>query len=226
MGLRDSVKQGAVKWIGLFAGPLFALVVYSTLPDTFTNDSGDTVALSHAGRATAALAVWMAVWWMTEAIHVFATALLPLAFLPAAGAATIREAAAPYGHELIYLFMGGFIIALAMQRWDLHKRFAYLTLALVGTRTHLVVAGFMGITAFLSMWVSNTATTIMMLPIALSVIDLVLHRHSGVLTGRTSRLFAISTRIGLEDLPPCTVLKRYILITVLHLLIEQSMPCI
>jgi sodium-dependent dicarboxylate transporter 2/3/5 len=168
-----------VQWTGLFAGPLLALVAFITLPDTYAGTGGQTVVFSHAGRATAALAVWMAVWWLTEAIPVYATALLPLAYLPVARAATIRKAAAPFGHELIYLFMGGFIIALAMQRWNLHKRFAYMTLRLVGTRPRPVVAGFMGITAFLSMWVSNTATTIMMLPIALSVIDVALSHHTG-----------------------------------------------
>jgi sodium-dependent dicarboxylate transporter 2/3/5 len=188
MGLRDAFRHGAVQWTGLIAGPALALVTYLTLPDSYVDSTGGTVVFTHAGRATAALAVWMAVWWMTEAIPVFATALLPLAFLPTAGAATIRSAAAPYGHELIYLFMGGFIIALGMQRWNLHKRLAYMTLRLVGTRTHMVVAGFMGITAVLSMWVSNTATTIMMLPIALSVINLVLTRHTGQTIGETNEL--------------------------------------
>jgi sodium-dependent dicarboxylate transporter 2/3/5 len=204
MGLRNAIMRGAVQWIGLFAGPVLALAAYLALPETYADSAGDAVVFSHAGRATAALAVWMAVWWMTEAIPVFATALLPLAFLPAAGAATIRNAAAPYGHELIYLFMGGFIIALAMQRWNLHKRFAYMTLKLVGTRTHLVVAGFMGITAFLSMWVSNTATTIMMLPIALSVVDLVLTRHTGrsvaetdELAGEAGHNFALCLLLGI-----------------------------
>jgi sodium-dependent dicarboxylate transporter 2/3/5 len=177
-----------VQWTGLIAGPALAFVTYLALPEAYLDGTGYTVEFTHAGRATAALAVWMAVWWMTEAIPVFAPALLPLAFLPAAGAATMRSAAAPYGHELIYLFMGGFIIALGMQRWNLHKRFAYMTLRLVGTRTHLVVAGFMGITAFLSMWVSNTATTIMMLPIALSVIDLVLTRSTGQTIEETEKL--------------------------------------
>jgi sodium-dependent dicarboxylate transporter 2/3/5 len=114
----------------------------------------------------------MAIWWMTAAIPVFATALLPLALLPLFGAGGIRETAAPYAHELIFLFMGGFIIALAMQRWGLHQRIALNALRLAGTRQTGIIAGFMAVTAFLSMWVSNTATTIMMLPIALSVIGL------------------------------------------------------
>jgi sodium-dependent dicarboxylate transporter 2/3/5 len=197
-------KRETIQWIGLAFGPVLAAIAYGILPDGYTDSAGETAAFTHAGKATAALAVWMAVWWMTEAIPVFATALLPLAYLPAAGAATIRDAASPFGHELIYLFMGGFIIALAMQRWNLHKRFAWLTLRLVGTRTHMVVAGFMGITAFLSMWVSNTATTIMMLPIALSIIDVVLSRHSGqtieetgTLSGEAGHNFALCLLLGI-----------------------------
>ncbi len=166
-------SRSRLQWIGLITAPLLALAVYVALPVSYETADG-TAPLTHAARATTATAAWMAVWWMTEAIPVFATALLPIAVLPMAGAVSIRDTAAPYAHELIFLFMGGFIIAVAMERWGLHRRFAYRTLQLVGTRTSAVVAGFMAITAFTSMWVSNTATVIMMLPIALSVIDLVL----------------------------------------------------
>ena len=168
-----------VQWIGLVAGPLGACLAYLVLPAYYTEGNGATVVFTHAGRATAAMALWMAVWWMTEAIAVYATALLPLALLPATGAMPIRGAAAPYANELIYLFMGGFILALAMQRWGLHRRFALGTLRLVGTRPDRLIAGFMGITAVLSMWVSNTATAIMMLPIALSVVELARGKQSG-----------------------------------------------
>jgi sodium-dependent dicarboxylate transporter 2/3/5 len=169
---RLSVSRSAVKWIGLVVGPILAALTYSLLPETFRGIQGESVVFTHAGRVTAALAVWMAAWWMTEAIPVYATALLPLAVLPVAGASSIKQAAAPYGHELIFLFMGGFILALSMRRWGLHRRFAFSVLRLFGSRPHRLVAGFMVVTAALSMWVSNTATTIMMLPIALSVIRL------------------------------------------------------
>ena len=94
----------------------------------------------------------MAVWWITEAIPVYATALLPLALFPATGAVPIHRPHPPYGHELIFLFMGGFIIALSMQRWGLHRRIALAALQLVGTGPTRIVGGFMGITAVLSMW--------------------------------------------------------------------------
>jgi sodium-dependent dicarboxylate transporter 2/3/5 len=120
----------------------------------------------------------MATWWLSEAISLYATALLPLALFPLLGAAPIRATAAPYAHELIFLFMGGFLLALAMQRWGLHRRIALTALLLFGVRPSHMVGGFMVVTAMLSMWVSNTATAIMMLPVAVSVVDLIA-RQSG-----------------------------------------------
>ena len=166
-----SDTRSRAQWIGLGAGPLLAAMTYLLLPDVFQDTQGQSVVFTHAGRVTAALAAWMATWWMTEAIPVYATALLPLAVLPLTGATSVRDASAPYGHELIFLFMGGFILALSMQRWGLHRRFAFSVLRLFGSRPRRLIGGFMVVTALLSMWVSNTATTIMMLPIALSVIE-------------------------------------------------------
>jgi sodium-dependent dicarboxylate transporter 2/3/5 len=166
------VSRGILQRIGLPAGPLLALVFYVALPEGYTTAAGEWVVPEHPARATMAIALWMAIWWLSEAIPIYATALLPLAVLPLSGAATIREAARPYGHELIFLFMGGFIIALAMQRWGLHRRMALRALSLVGTNPRSTVGGFMLVTALLSMWVSNTATVVMMLPIAISVITL------------------------------------------------------
>lgn len=173
------MSRSTVQWIGLGAAPLLAVLAYLLMPDGYVDVQGEMIPFAHAGKATVALAVWMAVWWMTEAIPVYATALLPLVMLPLLDASTMRRAAAPYGHELIFLFMGGFIIALAMQRWGLHWRIAYGVLQLVGERPRSIVAGFMFVTAGLSMWMSNTAVTIMMLPIALSVIDLVARSEAG-----------------------------------------------
>jgi len=163
--------------VGLVAGPLAALVAAALLPEAYVDPDGVSVAFTSAGRATAAVAVWMATWWLTEALSIYATALLPLVLLPILGATSMGEAAAPYAHELIFLFMGGFMIALAMERWGLHRRIALTVLGFAGDEASRIVAGFMAVTAMLSMWVSNTATAIMLLPVATSVIALVARQH-------------------------------------------------
>ena len=122
-----------------------------------------------AWKATA-VAVLMATWWITEAIPIAATSLLPIVLLPVLGIAPIGDSTAPYANPLIFLFMGGFIIAIAMQRWDLHKRIALRIIDFVGVKPSSIIIGFIIASAFLSMWVSNTATALMMLPIALSVL--------------------------------------------------------
>jgi sodium-dependent dicarboxylate transporter 2/3/5 len=104
---------------------------------------------------------------------VYVTALLPLALFPLLGVSSVKLAAAPYGHELIYLFLGGFVVALSMERWGLHRRIAFSVLSIIGSNTNHIVGGFMLIAAGLSMWISNTATTIMLLPIAISVLDVI-----------------------------------------------------
>ena len=121
------------------------------------------------GWRTAGAAMLMAVFWITEPIPIPATALLPLVLFPLLGLADGGEAAAPYASPIIYLFLGGFFIAAAMQRWNLHRRLALKLISAIGTRPTRLVAGFLLGSALLSMWVSNTATAMMMLPIALSV---------------------------------------------------------
>ena len=116
------------------------------------------------------VAIWMAFWWLTEALPVTVTALMPLIVFPVLGLFDFKTSAAPYAHPLIFLFMGGFIIAKAIETWKLHLRIALLIVRAFGTRPDHLVAGFMLATAILSMWVSNTAATVMMLPIALSII--------------------------------------------------------
>ena len=140
---------------------------------------GAAADLEPSARVVAAVGVLMATWWMTEALPLSATALLPIVVFPSFGVLTVSEATAPYANEIVFLFMGGFLIAIAMQRWNLHRRIALLTLRAVGTHPRRIVLGMMISTAFLSMWVSNTATTLMMLPIALSVLSLVVERTGG-----------------------------------------------
>jgi len=161
------------KIIGLVAGPVFAILLYALLPEQYLNEQGDWIPLTNAARAAASVGLWMAIWWITEAISVYATALLPLAIFPLTGAASMKATAASYGHELIYLFLGGFILAMALESCGLHRRFAIRVLALVGTRPTRIIGAFMGLAAFISMWVTNTATTIMLLPVALSIIRMV-----------------------------------------------------
>ncbi len=129
--------------------------------------------LEPAAWRTAAIGLLMAVWWMTEAAPIAATALLPLVLFPLLGVADIGSAAAPYANPLIFLFLGGFLIALGMERWNLHRRLALTIVTSIGARPLAVIIGFAVASAVLSMWVSNTATALMMLPIGLSVIELV-----------------------------------------------------
>jgi solute carrier family 13 (sodium-dependent dicarboxylate transporter), member 2/3/5 len=186
--------------VGLPLGPALAVVVYALVPDEIADQAGLVLELGHAGRATAGLAAWMAIWWMTEAVHVSATALLPVTLLPLLDVRSIDEAAAPYANPLIFLFLGGFLLALGMQRWGLERRIALVALRLVGTEPRRVVGAFMVLTAVFSMWVSNTATVAMMLPIALSVIDAAVPGGRAVLLGHEpapGRNFGRSLLLGI-----------------------------
>jgi solute carrier family 13 (sodium-dependent dicarboxylate transporter), member 2/3/5 len=158
------------RWIGLIGGPFFGLFIYFLVPETFFGLDNSQVTIGHAGKLTAGLASWMAVWWLGESIPIYATAMLPLAVLPLGGARTMKETALGYAHPLIFLFIGGFMLALALERWQLHKRFALMVLRIIGTSPARLVGGFMFVCATMSMWITNTATTLVMLPIALSVI--------------------------------------------------------
>lgn len=152
------------EYIGLAAGIVGFLVIL-WLPSP--------AQLSPEGQRVAAVAVLMAIWWMTEAIPLAATSLLPVPLFPLLGVMPVGDATAPFAHELIFLFLGGFLIALAMQRWDLHRRIALGVVAAVGFAPRRLVLGFMLATAFLSMWISNTATAVMMLPIGIAILALV-----------------------------------------------------
>lgn len=177
-------RSHRARWIGLILAPILALVVWWLMPGAVSGSAGEVI-MGPAGAPVAAIGVFMATLWVTEALPIAATALMPIVLLPllTGGEITVRQATAPYADHVIYLFMGGFMIALAMESWGLHRRLALNIVLLVGTRPSALVAGFMISSALLSMWVSNTATVVMMLPIALSVIALV--RREIVKSGAT-----------------------------------------
>ncbi|SPT53713.1 Na(+)/dicarboxylate symporter [Actinomyces bovis] len=165
--------------IGLVGGVVLAIIAYYLMPadaiEKVIAAAGPEKAkgmTEHGLRLTAAAAVLMGAWWMTEAIPLAATALVPLVLFPLLKADNFKATAAPYASGTIFLFMGGFMLALAMQRWNLHRRIALLTVLAVGVKPRRLVLGFMLATGFISMWVSNTATAVMMLPIGTSILML------------------------------------------------------
>jgi len=174
---------------------MLALATYFLLPVEYVNPAGELVELSSFARFVAAIGLWMALWWMTESLPVYVTAMLPLALFPLAEATTMKEVAMPYGHPLVFLFLGGFLLALAIERWGLHRRIALLLLSTVGSKPGRIVAAFMLISATLSMWVTNTATTIMLLPVALSIVSLL--EGSDGQSEQQQRHFALCLLLGI-----------------------------
>lgn len=149
------------KKIGLFLGPFLFLIVYQLSPFE---------GLDPEANAVLACTLWVASWWLSEALPIAATALMPIVLLPLTGGANISQTTAAYGDKMLFLFVGGFILAIAMQRWDLHKRIALLIIKRVGTNAQGIILGFILATGLLSMWISNTATTLMMVTIATALI--------------------------------------------------------
>lgn len=166
----SSAFFGARRKFGLFGGPLLFLMLLwpSLTPD-----------LSPEARRLLATSMLMAVWWISEAIPMPATSLLPMVLFPALGILPMKAVTVNYGDEILYLFLGGFFIAAAMQKWDLHKRLALRIIQIIGTSPRRMVLGFMLAAAFMSMWISNTATTMMMYPITLAVITQLQTSESG-----------------------------------------------
>lgn len=201
-----------MKKAGLFLGPaIFILLLLLPRPEALTPEAWRVMAM-------AALMITL---WITEAIPIPVTSLLPIICLPLLGVSSIKESAAPYSNPVVFLFMGGFMIALAMEKWNLHRRIALNIIRLTGANADGILLGFMLATAFLSMWISNTATAVMMLPIALSVIEL-LTRDPEKYSPTGIRRFALSMMLGIAycssiggmatviGTPPNVVLKGFV----------------
>lgn len=180
----EYVKRSVAQNVGLIAGLAVALIILLF----FNLDPAHPEV-----TRTAAVATLMAIWWITEAIPIPATALLPVALFPLLGVMPGKAVAGTYFNHIIFLFIGGFIMALAMQRWNLHRRIALRTILIIGSSPKRILLGFMVATAFLSMWISNTATTMMMVPIAMAIILKLKESSPGPVTSR----FSVGLLIGI-----------------------------
>ena len=149
------------KNIGLFLGPILFILVRLVI---------EVEGLSDEANAILASTLWIATWWITEAIPIAVTSLLPIILFPLSGGLSISETSSSFGHRYIFLYLGGFILALAIEKWNLHRRIALKIISLIGTNVRKIILGFMVATSFLSMWISNTATAVMMLPIGIAIV--------------------------------------------------------
>lgn len=178
--------MGLNKKLGLISGPLL-FFIFTNLPNLIPENEN--------ANGVIAVALWMVIWWITEAVSISVTALLPLLLFPVLNIMSITDVGANYGSPIIFLFFGGFVLALALEKVNLHKRIALNIIKITGTTPNKVVLGFMIATASLSMWISNTASTVVMLPIAMSVIGLLINDEDGYT--KDDQNFALSVMLGI-----------------------------
>ena len=152
-------------------GPVLGLIAFLAAPAEYVVAGGEAQQLDFAARAVMGILFWMASWWLSEAVPLPVTSLLPALLFPLLGIADATTAMAPYADPLIFMFLGGFLLSTAVQKWDLHRMFAYRLVSMTGHSPARLVAGIMLATAFISLWISNTATAVLMLPVALSIAD-------------------------------------------------------
>ncbi len=177
-------KNNLVRKIGLISGPLFFIILSNLNFFDFNNSA--IIVFS--------LAVWMLIWWVTESISISVTALLPLVIFPIFDVMDMNSVGANYGSSIVFLFFGGFVLALGLEKVNLHKRIALYIISKVGGTPNRIIMGFMISTAFLSMWITNTASTVVMLPIAISVIKLLIDKNE---FNRDDNNFALSVMLGI-----------------------------
>ena len=181
-------EHSVIKQVGLWAGPLafFLMLLTSSLQET----------MSREAWLVAGVGFWMAIWWSTEAIPVAATAFIPLVSFPLLQVMPVKAVAQSYAHPTIFLFMGAFVLALAVEKWSLHRRIALSVLSKSGTDGRKLILGFMVAAALLSMWMTNTSTAMMLLPIAASVAVMVAEKAVGV-SVEEKRRFQVALLLGL-----------------------------
>ena len=191
----SSIEIGAIsnksKLIPLILGPLVALLFYFILPEQYITSAGVSETFSHAARACAAIVLWMAIWWFTEAVPIAVTSLLPIVLFPLFGVMGSSDTLKEYANGTIFLFLGGFLIAAGIARWHLDRRIALLTIRIVGTKPQQIILGLLLSTSFISAWVSNTATAAMMVPIALAVLKVVRSTREDLPIDRAEHNFGV-----------------------------------
>lgn len=204
----EAFDAGKRNWWTLLAGPVAGAILAFVLPDS----------LSFEGRAVAGCALWMAIWWMTEAAPIPVTSLLPLVLFPLFGMESMANVAAPYADPVVFLVMGGVILGLATERSNLHRRIALMTIRAVGTKPAQIVFGLMAASAFISAWISNTATAVIMVPIGVSILSLVRNIDREAVDAKFSASIMLGIAYGvtigsmatLIGQPPLALMKAYL----------------